>query len=180
MTSRTLEPRRTGEIRSTGRCITLFLATVGAYSLHYNYRVHKEMRQYSGRGIGGGVALLLTVVANVAMPFITPAEVGSLYQLQNRPEPVRGTTGLWILLPFYVCGALWLAASVLVDPTGTSHSAAASLTSDVLLLVIAATAAGSAIWFTRTNRALNAYWRSLATSADAAPAWTQPPAPIGA
>src|SRR3954453_2767806 len=88
-----------GQVRSTGTTILLTVVTFGIYQYVYNYKVHEEMKRHSGRGIGGGIALLLTFLAGVAMPFLTPHEVGNLYQRKNLPSPVRALTGLWLLVP---------------------------------------------------------------------------------
>jgi hypothetical protein len=29
--------------------------------------------------------------------FITPSEIGALYARRGQPEPVKGTTGLWVI-----------------------------------------------------------------------------------
>jgi hypothetical protein len=60
-----------GRVRPTGTSLLLFVVTLGIYQYVYNYKVHDEMKRHSGRGIGGGIALLLTFLAGVAMPFLT-------------------------------------------------------------------------------------------------------------
>ena len=63
--------------------------TLGIYSYVYNYQVHDEMKRHTGRGLGGGIALLLSLLAGVAMPFLTPNEVGALYTRRGDKPPVR-------------------------------------------------------------------------------------------
>ena len=128
----------------------------------YNFSVHDEMRRHSGRGIGGGVALLLTFIAGVAMPFVTPAEVGSLYTRRGQAAPVSGWTGLWYLGPMAV-GYLAqffiiFAAFALVSGGGTGTGVALGT---LFFFWIALVIAGGVTWFVKTNSALNAYWASV-------------------
>lgn len=158
-----------GQIRRTGISILLFAVTFGIYSYVYNYKVHKEMQQHSHRGLGGGIALLLTFVAGIAMPFVTPAEVGSLSTRRGEKAPVTGWTGLWVVLPALAgYGGLIVAAiSAAVTSTpsaeGTrqiSSGAGAGIAVGVLFAVVVAVA-GAVTWFIKTNGALNRYWRSV-------------------
>lgn len=97
-----------GKIRGTGACIGLSIVTLGIYSIYWYYKVHSEMKAHSGQGIGGGLALLLALVVGIVMPFITPNEVGGLYERQGKQKPVSATTGLWYLLLgwFFLVGAI--------------------------------------------------------------------------
>ena len=45
-----------GQVRSTGVAFLLFIVTFGIYGWYYWYKVHEEMKQHSGQGIGGAVA----------------------------------------------------------------------------------------------------------------------------
>lgn len=163
----------TGQQRPTGRCVLLIIITFGVYGYIYIYKVHEEMKRHSGRGIGGGIALLLSIIASITMPFITPAEVGALYARKGRPEPVRGWTGLWFLGPFLV-GYLLAAVILLViapakPTTGASGSTGASglsapfVVSFLLYFVISL--CGAVTWFIKTNGALNQYWRWTSSAA---------------
>lgn len=151
-----------GKVRATGICILLAVVTLGVYVYVYNYKVHREMKDHSGRGVGGGIALLLTFIAGIAMPFITPAEVGSLYARRGQPEPVRGWTGLWaVLFPFV--GYLVALAGVFA---GASASEGSNNNLPVLLGLLGLGAvlmvAGPLVWFIKTNGALNRYWQTAA------------------
>jgi uncharacterized protein DUF4234 len=88
-----------GKIRSTGTCILLTIVTLGIYSLVWYFKTHDEMKQHSGTGIGGAIALILGLFVGIAMPFLTAHEVGGLYQRRGQAEPVSAVTGLWVLLP---------------------------------------------------------------------------------
>ena len=66
------------------------------------------MKQHTGTGLGGGIALLLTIFVGIVMPFLNSNEVGGLYERKGRPKPVSATTGLWYLLLgwFFLVGAI--------------------------------------------------------------------------
>jgi hypothetical protein len=84
-----------GETRSTGIGILLFIVTFGIYGWYWFYKTHEEMKRHSGIGLGGGIALLLTILVGVVMPFLTSSEVGELYSRRGQRPPVTGVTGLW-------------------------------------------------------------------------------------
>ncbi|MEE3128722.1 MAG: DUF4234 domain-containing protein [Actinomycetota bacterium] len=84
-----------GQVRSTGMAFLLFIVTFGIYGWYYWYKVHEEMKQHSGQGIGGAVALILAIFVGIVMPYLTSAEVGGLYKRRGQKEPVSGVTGLW-------------------------------------------------------------------------------------
>jgi len=143
--------------------------TFGIYSYVYNYKVHREMQQHSHRGLGGGIALLLTFVAGIAMPFVTPAEVGSLFTRRGEKAPVSGWTGLWVVLPALAGSGGLIVATISVAVTSTptaegtrqiSSGAGASIAVGVLFAVVVAFA-GAVTWFVKTNGALNRHWRSV-------------------
>ena len=85
-----------GRIRGTGACIALAIITLGFYT------VHSEMKRHSGQGLGGGLALVLTIFLGFVMPFITSSETGKLYERANLRKPVSGATGLWYLLGWLI------------------------------------------------------------------------------
>jgi hypothetical protein len=84
-----------GQVRSTGICILLSIVTLGIYQYVWYYKVHDEMKRHTGQGIGGGIALLLTFLVGIVMPYITSSEVGGLYSRRGQRPPVTGVTGLW-------------------------------------------------------------------------------------
>jgi hypothetical protein len=75
--------------------IFLFIITLGIYGLYWYYAVHKEMKDHSGSGLGGPLALVLAFFIGIVMPFLTSSEVGELYERSGRERPVSGLTGLW-------------------------------------------------------------------------------------
>jgi hypothetical protein len=99
-----------GKIRNTGTCVLLSIVTLGVYTWYWYYKTHEEMKQHSGTGIGGPLALILAMFVGVAMPFVTPSEVGGLYERRGQAKPVSGSTGLWFLLLgwfFFVGAIVW-------------------------------------------------------------------------
>lgn len=149
-----------GRIRPTGTSILLFCVTLGIYGFIYNYQVHSEMKAHSLRGIGGGVALLLTFLAGIAMPFITPMEVGAMYALRGQRPPVNGWTGLWYAVPAIAAPFFILPFVFLVSLSGSPGVAAGGVLG-LYLAYFGVVIAGGVIWFVKTNDALNNYWQSL-------------------
>ncbi len=95
-------------MRDTGTCILLTIVTLGFYTWYWYYKTHEEMRQHTGQGIGGGIALLLAIFVSIVMPFLSSNEVGSLYERRGQAKPVSAVTGLWFLLLgwFFLVGAI--------------------------------------------------------------------------
>jgi membrane protease YdiL (CAAX protease family) len=88
-----------GQIRSTGTCILLMIVTLGIYSLVYYFKTHEEMKQHSGQGLGGAVALILGLFVSIVLVFTFPGEVGKLRQSRGQEPKVSAMTGFWVLLP---------------------------------------------------------------------------------
>ena len=84
-----------GKVRGTGVAILLAIVTFGIYTLVWTYSVHKEMKEHTGQGLGGGLALLLQFFVGIVMPYVTSSEVGSLYARAGREPRTSGATGLW-------------------------------------------------------------------------------------
>jgi hypothetical protein len=95
-----------GQVRGTGMCILLLIVTLGIYSLVYYYKTHDEMKQQSGQGLGGGLALVLGLFVSIVLVFTMPGEVGKLRERAGQDPKVSAMTGLWILLPL-LGGIVW-------------------------------------------------------------------------
>jgi hypothetical protein len=61
--------------------------------------VFEENKRWSGVGIGGLVALLLSLVCGIINIFLLPNEIQAIYEQDRRESPMTWKTGLWILLP---------------------------------------------------------------------------------
>jgi hypothetical protein len=89
-------PGPVGKVRGTGVSILLMIVTFGIYSWFWYFSVHEEMKRHkNGEGLGGGLALVLTIFVGIVMPYLTSDEVGKLYERRGQPKPVSGMTGLW-------------------------------------------------------------------------------------
>ena len=97
-----------GEVRETGKCILLTVVTLGFYSLYWYYKTQEEMKQHTGTGLGGPVALILAIFVGLVMPFFSSHEVGKLYERRGEQPPVTAMTGLWALLLgwFFLVGSI--------------------------------------------------------------------------
>ncbi|MDA8061048.1 MAG: DUF4234 domain-containing protein [Actinomycetota bacterium] len=97
---------RPGRVRPIGTSVLLFVVTLGIYGFFWAYAVNEELRSYSGRGIGGVVAVLLWLFVSPVVAFLLPYEIESAYAGRADPSPVRAVTGFWVLLPL-VGGIVW-------------------------------------------------------------------------
>ena len=84
-----------GQVRSTGVTILLFFVTFGIWSLVYYYQTHEEMKRHTGQGIGGVLALVLSLFVGIASPYLLSHEVGGLYERRGQRPPVNAVTALW-------------------------------------------------------------------------------------
>jgi hypothetical protein len=84
-----------GEVRGTGLQMLLFVVTFGIWGFVYYFQAHDEMKRHSGYGIGGVLALIVSLFASVASPFLLSHEVGGLYERRGERRPVSALTGLW-------------------------------------------------------------------------------------
>ena len=91
-----------GQVRGTGICILLAIVTLGIYTYVWWFKTNEEMKQHSGEGLGGLVALLLAVFVGFVSPFLMSSEVGNLYKRAGRAAPVSGATGLWYIPGFLI------------------------------------------------------------------------------
>ena len=87
--------------------ILLSIITLGIYALYWEYASFKELKVYSGEGIGGGLGLLFAILLGIVNAFMLPLEVGRLYAREGQPEPVTALTGFWVFLPI-VGGIIWV------------------------------------------------------------------------
>lgn len=95
-----------GTPRSIGKSILLAVVTLGIYTFVWVYKTHKEIKEHSGEGVGGVVGLVIYLLISVVTYFVVPSEVRRIYEIDGRESPVRGVTGLWVLLPL-IGGIVW-------------------------------------------------------------------------
>lgn len=97
MTTQTGAPK--GKPRSIGTSILLAIVTLGIYTLFWTYATHKEIKDYSGIGVGGGLGLVIFIFVSPVTWFLIPNDVNQMLQRHGRESRVSVVTGLWMLLP---------------------------------------------------------------------------------
>jgi hypothetical protein len=100
-------PGPVGHVRSPLAVILLSIITLGIYALYWQYSSFKELKEYSGEGIGGGLGLLFAILVGIVNAFMLPHEIGRLYSREGQSEPVSALTGFWVFLPI-VGGIIWV------------------------------------------------------------------------
>ena len=89
-----------GNTRSIGLSFVWFILTLGIYGYIWTYRTNEEIKRYSGNGVGGVLGLVIYFLISPVTFFVIPSETRYMYEdLDGQHSPVRGTTGLWFLLP---------------------------------------------------------------------------------
>lgn len=89
-----------GNQRSIGLCILWAILTLGIYTFVWVYRTQEEIKRYSGNGVGGVLGLVIYILVSPVTFFVVPSEIRYMHEdLDGGTSPVRGITGLWILLP---------------------------------------------------------------------------------
>jgi uncharacterized protein DUF4234 len=89
-----------GNTRSIGLSILWAILTLGIYTFVWVYRTQEETKRYSGNGLGGVLGLVVYILISPVTWFVVPSEVRYLYEdVDGGHSPVRGVTGLWMLLP---------------------------------------------------------------------------------
>jgi hypothetical protein len=88
-----------GNVRSIGLSILWAVLTLGIYTYVWTYKTHGEIKRWSGNGVGAVLGLVIYFVISPVTFFVVPSEVRYLYENDGQASPVRGITGLWILLP---------------------------------------------------------------------------------
>lgn len=84
-----------GKVRSTGTCILLYIVTLGIYSWFYYFKTHDELKQHTGQGVGGAIALILAIFVGIVNPYLLSSEVGNVRRFRGQEQRVSGLTGLW-------------------------------------------------------------------------------------
>ena len=88
-----------GNTRSTGLSILWAILTLGIYTYVWTYRTQAEIKQYSGNGVGGVLGFVIYLLVSPVTFFVVPSEIRFMYESDGTTSPVRGITGLWVLLP---------------------------------------------------------------------------------
>jgi hypothetical protein len=91
--------RPVGKRRGGVTVVLLSIVTLGIYWLVYVFKTHSEIRQHSGLGLGGGVALLLAIFLGFLTPFLLGHDVQRARSAAGLPPRVSWLTGFWTLIP---------------------------------------------------------------------------------
>jgi hypothetical protein len=91
-----------GVLRPTGMIMLLFVVTFGIWGLVYYFQTHEEMKRHTGDGLGGILALVISVVFGLVSPFLLSNEVGKLYERRGQAPPVTALTGLWVFPGIFI------------------------------------------------------------------------------
>jgi hypothetical protein len=88
-----------GKVRSPAAVVIFMIITFGIYGAVWTYMVFKELKDRTGEGLGGIVALVILLLLAPVIWFVLPSEIGTMYETAGREKPVRGVTGFWNLIP---------------------------------------------------------------------------------
>lgn len=88
-----------GKRRNTAFVIFMGIFTLGIYWVYWAYQSHEDVKRHSGQGIGGPMGLVVYILISAVTFFMLPSEIGKMYEQAERPKPVTGWTGLW-MVPF--------------------------------------------------------------------------------
>jgi len=91
--------RPLGKRRSTGLVILLSIVTCGIWTLVWAYQNGDELNRWSGKGLGGGLHLVITIFVSPVTMFLLAGEVEQLYRDDRQEPPITTLWGLWFLLP---------------------------------------------------------------------------------
>lgn len=79
--------------------ILLFLVTCGFWGAAWVFRTHDDLQKHNGEGIGGALALVLTLLVGIVVWFTIPMEIEKTYARNGWASPVKAIDGLWMLIP---------------------------------------------------------------------------------
>ena len=77
-----------GKVRNPAAVIVFSIITLGIYFLVWTYKVFKEMKDYTGDGVGGVIGLVIGIVIGIVNWFLLPSEIGNIYEKSGLEKPV--------------------------------------------------------------------------------------------
>lgn len=98
--------RALGKRRSVGLVILLTIVTCGIWAIVWAFQNGDELHRWSGKGLGGVVHLVVTILASPVTMFLMAGEVEQLYRDAGREPPITTIWGLWFLLPL-IGNVIW-------------------------------------------------------------------------
>lgn len=75
------------------------IITLGIYSLYWTYKSFQELKDSTGQGIGGLLALVIAIFFYIIDMFLLPNEIEKAHDDNGTESTVTALTGLWFLLP---------------------------------------------------------------------------------
>jgi hypothetical protein len=91
--------RQLGKRRSAALVLLLCLVTCGIWVFVWAYQNGDELNRWSGKGLGGGLHLVITIFVSPVTMFLLAGEVEQLYRDDGQEPPITTLWGLWFLLP---------------------------------------------------------------------------------
>lgn len=91
--------RPLGKRRSPGLVILLTIVTCGVWAVVWAFQNGDELQRFSGKGLGGVVHLVVTILLSPVTMFTLANEVEQLYRDDGQEPPITTLWGLWFLLP---------------------------------------------------------------------------------
>jgi hypothetical protein len=88
-----------GKRRSAGLVILLTIVTCGIWAIVWAYQNGDELQRFSGKGLGGVVHLIVTILVSPVTMFLLASEVEQRYRDDGQEPPITTLWGLWFLLP---------------------------------------------------------------------------------
>lgn len=88
-----------GKRRSAGLVVLLTIVTCGVWAIVWAYQNGDELQRFSGKGLGGVVHLVVTILLSPVTMFLLAGEVEQRYRDDGREPPITTIWGLWFLLP---------------------------------------------------------------------------------
>ena len=88
-----------GERRSAWLVILLTIVTCGIWAVVWAYQNGDELQRFSGKGLGGVVHLIVTILISPVTMFLLASEVEQRYRDDGQEPPITTLWGLWFLLP---------------------------------------------------------------------------------
>lgn len=92
-------PPQLGKRRSAALVILLTIVTCGIWAIVWAFQNGDELHRFSGKGLGGGIHLIVTLLVSPVTMFLLAGEVEERYRDDGQEPPITTLWGLWFLLP---------------------------------------------------------------------------------
>ena len=66
---------RVGQPTSPGTQILLTIVTLGIWAIVWTYRQHRDIKEFSGEGVGGALGVVIYIFIGIVTPFLLANEV---------------------------------------------------------------------------------------------------------